>query len=212
MLFSLGFEIDVKRPKKGEKIFECSIDSLKTYIKGEECPLKDRKVNVKRIIAFQMEETIHHKHFVVSKRFEKLELMLGKKIAYELYDSSQYESGFPEFYEKVSKQDNIAIIIEDSEGNVFGGYVPGKLPLKSSIFLNENCCLFSLNSNRRYSDQAIFPLKEYLNCGFRLCDEEDDCLCQFGVVDVVINKNRTGSVKQCSFYYDKNIERLWKGY
>ena len=159
-----------------------------------------------------MEENLHYQQLLTARRFEKLELMLGKKIAQQLYDSSDYEEGFPEFYEKIQKPSNIVILIEDIDGNVFGGYVPGSTPLKKYLFLNQNCCLFSINSNRRYSSQSIFPLKEYLNCGFELCQDDEDILCRFGVIDVIINKDRTGSVRQCSFYYDKdNLHPFVKG-
>ncbi|BFU26007.1 trichohyalin, putative [Entamoeba histolytica] len=101
------------------------------------------------------------------------------------------------------------IVIEDEEGNKFGGYVNSKIDEVESCITDQKSFLFSLESNGRIEEMKKFDIKEQ-EYAFYLNSQTDDCLFSFGYGDIVVFKENDKTLSYCqqdSFSY-KGISNM----
>ncbi|BFU19403.1 predicted protein [Entamoeba histolytica] len=145
-------------------------------------------------------------------QIEQIEKWTNRKVFDILFDSDidnwyRYTSVFDK---RIMNKEHIIIIIEDTKGNKFGGYVNSKIDKVAGIwifngFINDSqSFLFSLESNGRMKGMKKFDIIQP-ECAFYLYTQSDDYLFSFGGSDIVVYKqnNKTEShCKQSSFEYE----------
>ncbi|BFU19425.1 trichohyalin, putative [Entamoeba histolytica] len=132
---------------------------------------------------------------------KQIEEWTEKRISNILFDSDidDWNIDTSVFEERIINKEHIIIIIEDEDGNKFGGYVNSKID-KAGGFINDSqSFVFSLESNGRMKGMMKFDIIEPQNA-FYLGKQSDDCLFAFGYCDIVVYKER---YKTQSFY-DQN--------
>ena len=116
--------------------------------------------------------------------------------------------------ERIFNHEKIGILIEDTKGNVFGGFVNEKITKKGSLIMkhgiiDSKAFLFSLRSNGRLPHPIKFPIKEK-EYAFTLNDMDNSWLFLFGFGNDIIlydQSNKTSSQCLQSATYDyQNIE------
>ncbi|GAB1224869.1 hypothetical protein ENUP19_0223G0022 [Entamoeba nuttalli] len=106
---------------------------------------------------------------------------------------------------KINKKiENIIIIIEDTEGNKFGGYVNSKID-KDEWYINDSqSFVFSLESNGRMKGMTKFDIKEP-EYAFYLYNQSNNYLFSFGYRhDICVYKENIKTQTYCdqdSFEY-----------
>ncbi|BFU24568.1 trichohyalin, putative [Entamoeba histolytica] len=103
-------------------------------------------------------------------------------------------------------KEDIIIIIEDEDGNKFGGYVNSKIDKVDDFINDSKSFLFSLESNGRIERMMKFDIKEQ-QYAFRLHNQYDDCLFSFGLSgDILVYKENNKTKSWCyhrSFDYKR---------
>ncbi|BFU19004.1 predicted protein [Entamoeba histolytica] len=112
---------------------------------------------------------------------KQIEEWTERKIGNILFDSSKdnWNKNTSVFGERIMNKQHIIIIIEDSDGNKFGGYVNSKIDEVDDDINDSNSFLFSLESNGRMERMMKFDIKEPRNA-FILYNQSHDCLFSFG--------------------------------
>ncbi|BFU19989.1 trichohyalin, putative [Entamoeba histolytica] len=142
---------------------------------------------------------------------KQLEELTEKRINNILFDSDKddWKENTSVFDKRIMNKEHIIIIIEDSEGNKFGGYVNSKIDKCGSTFndfINDSkSFLFSLESNGRIKGMKKFDIK-HTQYAFILFNQSYDRLFAFGLlgdIEVYKENNKTKSYcKQSSFEYE----------
>ncbi|BFU21524.1 predicted protein [Entamoeba histolytica] len=83
------------------------------------------------------------------------------------------------FNQRIMNKEHIIIIIEDEEGNKFGGYVNSKIDKVESYINDSQSFLFSLESNGRMKGMKKFDIKQP-QYAFYLHNQSNDYLFAFG--------------------------------
>ncbi|BFU22181.1 trichohyalin, putative [Entamoeba histolytica] len=139
---------------------------------------------------------------------KQIEEWTEKRINNILFDSDidDWKEDTSVFEERIMNKEHIIIIIEDEEGNKFGGYVNSKIDEVDDYINDSKSFVFSLESNGRMKGMKKFDIKqpEY---AFYLFNQSDDLLFVFGYFgyDIYVYKenNKTYSYcVQCSFEYE----------
>ncbi|BFU21936.1 trichohyalin, putative [Entamoeba histolytica] len=139
---------------------------------------------------------------------KQIEEWTERRINNILFDSDidDWNKGTTVFGERIMNKEHVIIIIEDSEGNKFGGYVNEKIDKVESYINDSKSFLFSLESNGRIKGMKKFDIK-YPEYAFILHNQSDDCLFAFGFgyfcdIRVYKENNKTKSYcNQRSFEY-----------
>ena len=172
-----------------------------------------------KIVVFELQETEQHQRIVHNQHLQIIGRFINRKMKSLLYDSNNYQpqEGLPNITESIYKQSQIVILIEDSNENVFGGYFPQQVtnlytpelaqtsPVQAYNH-DQNTLLFSISSNRRLIVSTPFSLLP--NCptfSFTVFPNNYPIVCMFGNNDLVIKRDRTGTVCKQSFDY-KNVQ------
>ena len=109
------------------------------------------------------------------------------------------------FGDKVMNKSNLIIVIEDTNGNQFGGYVSVTINKYDFFHKDSNAFIFSLKSNGRINGMKKFTISK-LSEAFEMWNKNNYELFRFGWEDFVICKNnhKTDNItycKQSSFNY-----------
>ena len=113
------------------------------------------------------------------------------------------------FDSKVINKNHLLFIVEDTEGNKFGGYIDAKIDKYYDSITDSKSFVFSLESNGRLDSMRKFNIEEP-ECAFWLYNKSDDCLFAIGDSDIVICKKGSGEpyCEQDSFNYEGNQNTL----
>ncbi|BFU26603.1 trichohyalin, putative [Entamoeba histolytica] len=136
---------------------------------------------------------------------KQIEELTERRINNILFDSDKddWNKNTSVFGERIWKKENIIIIIEDSDGNKFGGYVNSKIDRVDFFIYDSKSFLFSLESNGRIEGMKKFDIKqpEY---AFKIYKQSDDYLFSFGW-DIYVCKENDKKYSYCdqsSFEYE----------
>ncbi|GAB1223243.1 hypothetical protein ENUP19_0139G0030 [Entamoeba nuttalli] len=150
---------------------------------------------------------INEKELLSSRQIEQIEEWTNRKVGNILFDSNvdDWNVNTSVFGEKIMNKEYLIIVIEDTEGNKFGGYVNSKIGQDYIFITTINSFIFSLESNGRIKGMKKFDIK-CVQYGFRLFRESSDWLFAFGSesdIRVWKSKNKILSYcKQSSFGYE----------
>ncbi|EMD45460.1 Hypothetical protein EHI5A_253500 [Entamoeba histolytica KU27] len=139
-------------------------------------------------------------------QIKQLEEWTNRKVFNILFDSDidDWKVNTSVFNQRIMNKEHIIIIIEDSDGNKFGGYVNSKIDRVDEWIYDSQSFVFSLESNR-IERMIKFDIKTPEDA-FYLCKRSDDCLFGYGYggdIDVYKENNKTNSYcKQYSFEYN----------
>ncbi|BFU21428.1 trichohyalin, putative [Entamoeba histolytica] len=137
---------------------------------------------------------------------KQIEELTEKRINNILFDSDKddWREDTSVFGERIMNKEHIIIIIEDEEGNKFGGYVNSKIDKDDDYISDSKSFIFSLESNGRIEGMMKFDI-EIPEYAFYLYNQSHDCLFDFGIDDIFVCKenDKTKSLcYQCSFEYE----------
>ncbi|BFU18748.1 trichohyalin, putative [Entamoeba histolytica] len=139
---------------------------------------------------------------------KQIEEMTNKKVGNILFDSDidDWNDNTTVFGERIKNKEHLIIIIEDEEGNKFGGYVNEKIDKVGYCgYINDSkSFLFSFESKGRIKGMMKFDI-EIPEYAFYLYKQYDDRLFDFGIDDIAVCKenDKTKSLcYQCSFEYE----------
>ncbi|BFU25010.1 predicted protein [Entamoeba histolytica] len=92
----------------------------------------------------------------------QLEEWTNKKVGNILFDSDidNWNKNTSVFDKRIKNKEHIMIIIEDSEGNKFGGYVSEKIDKVGGWINDSKSFIFSLKSNGRMKGMKKFDIKQ----------------------------------------------------
>ncbi|BFU22041.1 trichohyalin, putative [Entamoeba histolytica] len=112
---------------------------------------------------------------------KQLEELTEKRVNNILFDSDidDWSKDTSVFDQRIKNKEHIIIIIEDEEGNKFGGYVNSKIDKVNSWIYDSKSFVFSLESNGRIEGMKKFDIKQPERA-FWLWNQSDDCLFEFG--------------------------------
>ncbi|BFU25858.1 trichohyalin, putative [Entamoeba histolytica] len=146
---------------------------------------------------------------------KQIEEWTEKRINNILFDSDidDWNKNTSVFKQRIWNKEHIIIIIEDEDGNKFGGYVNEKINKYGKWIYDSKSFVFSLESNGRIKGMIKFDIKKPQHA-FWLDNHSDYCLFQFGNgSDIFVCKenDKTKSFcKQNAFEY-KGIENALCG-
>ncbi|BFU26023.1 trichohyalin, putative [Entamoeba histolytica] len=145
---------------------------------------------------------------------KQIEELTEKRINNILFDSDidDWNKNTSVFNQRIMNKEHIIIIIEDEEGNKFGGYVNSKIDKVNSWIYDSKSFIFSLESNGRIEGMKKFDIKQP-QYAFLLCKQSNDCLFAFGIGDIRIYKENDKTISFCnqhSFEY-KGISKALCG-
>ncbi|BFU23929.1 TLD, putative [Entamoeba histolytica] len=195
--------------KKQEQ--ERKIQEHEKKIQEQEEERKKQKEEQDRKIQEQERKIQEHEKLRIMKGMNSMEEMrqieewTNRKVGNILFDSDidNWNIKTSVFGERIKNKEHIIIIIEDEEGNKFGGYVNSKIDKIYKWIYDSKSFVFSLKSNGRMEGMMKFDIKEPQDA-FYLYYQSDDYLFAFGYGDIRIFKenNKTeSSCKQHSFEY-----------
>ncbi|EMS14795.1 hypothetical protein KM1_334920 [Entamoeba histolytica HM-3:IMSS] len=144
----------------------------------------------------------------------QIEEWTNRKVGNIIFDSNidNWKVSTSVFDQRIINKEYIMVLIEDEEGNKFGGYVNSKIDKVGGYINDSKSFLFSLVSNGRMEGMKKFDIKEP-EYAFYLYNQLCDWLFDFGYCDITIGKenDKTRSCcRQLSFEYE-GIESLLCG-
>ncbi|BFU24317.1 predicted protein [Entamoeba histolytica] len=136
----------------------------------------------------------------------QIEEWTNRKVGNILFDSDKdnWNRKTSVFDQRIKNKEHIIIIIEDEEGNKFGGYVNSKIDRVDDFINDSQSFLFSLESNGRIEEMKKFDIKEP-EYAFKLYNQSDNYLFKFGYGDIRIFKENDKTQSYCvqdSFEYE----------
>ncbi|BFU26582.1 trichohyalin, putative [Entamoeba histolytica] len=144
---------------------------------------------------------------ITKHQIEQIEEWTEKRVGNILFDSDKndWNKTTSVFKQRIWNKENIIIIIEDEEGNKFGGYVNSKIDKVNSWINDSKSFVFSLESNGRMKEAMKFDIK-LQQYAFRLCGQSYNCLFQYGYgYDICVCKENYKTQSYCnqhSFSYE----------
>ncbi|GAB1225697.1 hypothetical protein ENUP19_0259G0031 [Entamoeba nuttalli] len=140
-------------------------------------------------------------------QIEQLEEWTKRRIGNILFDSviDDWKENTSVFDQRIMNKEHIIIIIEDEEGNKFGGYVNSKIDKIESYINDSKSFLFSLESKGRIEGMKKFDIQQP-QYAFYLDKQPNERLFIFGLygddIDVYKENYKTkSSCYQRSFSY-----------
>ncbi|BFU26111.1 trichohyalin, putative [Entamoeba histolytica] len=144
---------------------------------------------------------------------KQIEEWTNRKVGNILFDSDvdDWKEDILIFDKRIINKEHIIILIEDEDGNKFGGYVNEKIDKVDDWIYDSNAFVFSLESNGIMKRMMKFDIKQPQNA-FKLYNQSHDCLFKFGYgCDILVHKENTKTISscyQCSFEYEGIINAL----
>ncbi|BFU25517.1 trichohyalin, putative [Entamoeba histolytica] len=137
---------------------------------------------------------------------KQIEELTEKRINNILFDSDNdnWNRNTSVFDQRIMNKEHVIIIIEDSKGNKFGGYVNEKIDKVGEWINDSKSFLFSLESNGRIEGMKKFDIKEP-EYAFYLFNQSHKCLFEFGYGDICVFKENDKTYSSCyqhSFSYE----------
>ncbi|BFU24513.1 trichohyalin, putative [Entamoeba histolytica] len=143
------------------------------------------------------------------EEIEQLEEWTNRKVGNILFDSDidNWNYGTSVFDQRIWKKEHIIIIIEDEEGNKFGGYVNSKIDkIYGNYIYDSKSFVFSLNSNGRMKGMMKFDIKKSQHAFCLYNQTVNDILFEFGFLgDICVFKENIKTLSSChqfSFEYN----------
>ncbi|BFU19875.1 predicted protein [Entamoeba histolytica] len=136
------------------------------------------------------------------EEIHQLEEWTNRKVGNILFDSDKddWNRNTSVFDKRIKNKQHIILIIEDEEGNKFGGYVNSKVDKVGYFIKDSKSFLFSLESNGRMKGMKKFDIKEP-EYAFYLFNQSHKCLFAFGCGDdIVIGKENYKTISWCYQY------------
>ncbi|BFU24994.1 trichohyalin, putative [Entamoeba histolytica] len=145
---------------------------------------------------------------------KQLEEWTERRINNILFDSDNdnWNKNKSVFKQRIMNKEHIIIIIEDKEGNKFGGYVNSKIDKVDDFINDSQSFVFSLESKGRMEGMMKFDIKQP-QYAFWLWNQSHDFLFAFGGgSDILVGKEnyKISWCDQLSFDY-KGIENALYG-
>ena len=154
---------------------------------------------------FEEDERIQRREYIKVKPYDllfdqvkQIEEWTKLKCEEIVFDSTKdnWEENTSTFDSKILNKNKLVFIVEDTEGNKFGGYIDAKI---DGIFENPDwkiitdskSFVFSLESNGRLNGMKKFNIKKPEEA-FYLYNKSDDYLFSIGECDIVIYKKGNG--------------------
>ncbi|EMD49145.1 Hypothetical protein EHI5A_130390, partial [Entamoeba histolytica KU27] len=139
-------------------------------------------------------------------QIKQIEEWTEKRISNILFDSDKddWNKSTSVFEERIMNKEHIMILIEDEDGNKFGGYVNEKIDKVESCITDQKSFVFSLESNGRMKEAMKFDIK-YPQYAFILLNQSYSCLFKFGYNDIFVYKENYKTISYCdqqSFEYN----------
>ncbi|BFU25821.1 trichohyalin, putative [Entamoeba histolytica] len=136
---------------------------------------------------------------------KQIEEWTERRINNILFDSAKddWNKNTSVFDQRIMNKEHIIIIIEDTKGNKFGGYVNSKIDKVDGFINDSQSFVFSLESKGRMEGMMKFDIKEP-EFAFCLFNQSYNRLFKFGLGDILVLKEnyKTKSwCKQQSFEY-----------
>ncbi|BFU23053.1 predicted protein [Entamoeba histolytica] len=223
-------EIKLVREKMERIIQECKSDEetlgkarnelIDKIISIEEMIMKDKIIKIPEetdtiTTEFNKKKEEWEKHYYsdyleMKKRkeeFKQLEEWTNRKVRSILFDSNidDWNKNTSVFDQRIINKEHIIIIIEDEDGNKFGGYVNSKID-KYCYINDSKSFVFSLKSNGRMKGMKKFDIKQ-TQYAFYLNNQIQDCLFKFGFGnDIFVCKENYKTKSWCeqqSFEYNE---------
>ncbi|ELP89592.1 hypothetical protein EIN_525870 [Entamoeba invadens IP1] len=132
----------------------------------------------------------------------QLELWSNKRINTVLFDSykDDYSQGSPTFRMSVVGHKDILVVIEDTDGNKFGGFLYNEITGPDVWIQDKNSFAFSLFSNGRIDGQQKYKLMDkYSQYAFR-CGSDIDKRHRLFYISGAIGIMKRGFEGDCCFY------------
>ncbi|BFU19755.1 trichohyalin, putative [Entamoeba histolytica] len=134
---------------------------------------------------------------------KQIEEWTEKRINNILFDSeiNDWNVNTSVFDQRIKNKEHIIIIIEDEEGNKFGGYVNEKIDKIDDYTNDSKSFVFSLKSNGRIEGMKKFDIKEP-QYAFCLYNQSYDNLFEFGCDIIVFKENYKTNSYCCQYSFD----------
>ncbi|BFU26130.1 predicted protein [Entamoeba histolytica] len=140
-----------------------------------------------------------------------IEEWTNRKVGNIIFDSDNdnWNKDISVFDQRMMNKEYVIIIIEDEEGNKFGGYVDSKINKVDKWIYDSKSFLFSLESNGRIKGMMKFDIK-HPEFAFCLYNQSHDYLFEFGfgllgLCDIRVYKENNKTKSWCyqfSFEYE----------
>ncbi|BFU22101.1 TLD, putative [Entamoeba histolytica] len=171
---------------------------------------QEKKIQQLEKLRIIKEERKEEERLQVMKGMSTIEEMLqieewtNRKVGNILFDSDidNWNKDTSVFYQRIWNKKHIIIIIEDEDGNKFGGYVNSKIDKVGEWINDSKSFVFSLESNGRMERMMKFDIKDP-RYAFILHNQSDDCLFIFGYFgygDFGVFKENDKTESYCSQY------------
>ncbi|BFU19799.1 trichohyalin, putative [Entamoeba histolytica] len=141
------------------------------------------------------------------KEMRQIEEWTERRITNVIFDSDidNWNINTSVFGQRIKGKEHLIIIIEDSRGNKFGGYVNSKIDKVGQWIYDSKSFVFSLESKGRMKRMMKFDIKEPGHA-FWLDNQSNNYLFAFGWSgDILVckeNYKTISSCKQCSFEFE----------
>ncbi|BFU26553.1 trichohyalin, putative [Entamoeba histolytica] len=142
-----------------------------------------------------------------TKYIKQLEEWTNRKVFNILFDSDKddWNINTSVFKQRIMNKEHLIIIIEDEEGNKFGGYVNSRINRVESCIYDSKSFVFSLESNGRMKGMMKFDIKQP-RFAFWLDNQSSDCLFGIGFSDIRVykenDKTKSFCIQQYSYEYE----------
>ncbi|BFU25482.1 trichohyalin, putative [Entamoeba histolytica] len=132
---------------------------------------------------------------------KQIEEWTEKRISNILFDSDKddWNKNTSVFDQRIKNKEHIIIIIEDTKGNKFGGYVNSKIDKVDDYIYDSKSFVFSLESNERNGKMMKFDIKQ-TQSAFSLFSQSDIHLFAFGLDDILVYKESIKAMSSCCQY------------
>ncbi|BFU24423.1 predicted protein [Entamoeba histolytica] len=154
----------------------------------------------------EIEKRLKRKEMKSQEEIRQIEEWTNRKVFNILFDSDidNWSKDTSVFYQRIMNKEHIIIIIEDEDGNKFGGYVNSKIDEVNDYINDSKSFLFSLESTGRIEGMMKFDIKQPQHA-FGVWNQTNNCLFEFGGNDIIVckeNDKTKSSCKQSSFEYN----------
>ncbi|EKE39280.1 hypothetical protein ENU1_134920 [Entamoeba nuttalli P19] len=150
-------------------------------------------------------------NFLPSHQMTQIEMWSRKKAGNVVFDSKtdEWDKDTSVFDKNIMYREHLMIIITDTEGNRFGGYINSYINGTGYWINDPNAFVFSLESKGRKRGMMKFDIKEPQDA-FYLCNQSSDWLFGFGKdnesgYDIGVYKESNKAISYCHQHsYDYN--------
>ncbi|BFU25996.1 predicted protein [Entamoeba histolytica] len=167
---------------------------------------EERKIQEEERLRRESEDRVRRKVMKETmEEIQRIEEWTNRKVGNILFDSDidDWNVSTSVFIQRIINKEHIIIIIEDEEGNKFGGYVNEKIDKVNECINDSKSFVFSLESNGRMKVMKKFDIKKPQHA-FWLCNQSDNYLFKLGNNDIVVFKENNKTISYCkqhSFSY-----------